>query len=166
MNNQIEILGKPYKIVKEDVSRVISKDSILYVPIDNSQRAIKEYAKRVLFEYATPKVEYYDEKLTLMAQKKNFPRLTYNELKITNATRIFGRCFSTGKIELSYRLIFHFLPCIDLVIAHEVAHFAHMNHKKEFFFVLKWLLEEDHDYFNKILNEKDLEIKMKLETLK
>ncbi len=53
-------------------------------------------------------------------------------LTIRDSTSQWGSCTGRGRLSFSWRLIFAPDWVIDYVIAHEVAHIAHMNHSMRF----------------------------------
>ena len=52
-------------------------------------------------------------------------------IRITSARRRWGSC-GNGRLNFSWRLVMAPLEIIDYVVAHEVAHLTHKNHKKRF----------------------------------
>jgi predicted metal-dependent hydrolase len=60
------------------------------------------------------------------------------------ATR-WGSCSSSGRLMFSWRLIMAPDSVLDYVVAHEVAHLAHMNHSKVFWELCYDLVEPKYD---------------------
>ena len=53
-------------------------------------------------------------------------------IQIRDTKSRWGSCSSDGTLSLSWRLILAPPSALDYVIAHEVAHMVHMNHKTRF----------------------------------
>ncbi len=77
------------------------------------------------------------------------------QIKLSNARTRWGSCSSQRIIRLSWRLIMAPPDIIDSVIVHELAHFVHQNHSKEFWNLVsrecpdykkahKWLRNSGH----------------------
>lgn len=63
------------------------------------------------------------------------------ELKIRTMKSRWGSCaFSRGKITLNRLLVLLPRECIDYVAAHELAHFIHPNHSREFYKLLNQVM--------------------------
>ena len=80
----------------------------------------------------------------LLAQREAPPPVT---VRLSDASSCWGRC-SRGpagriRIALSWRLIFAPETVQDYVVAHEVAHIAHMNHAPAFWSEVRRLLGRD-----------------------
>jgi predicted metal-dependent hydrolase len=58
--------------------------------------------------------------------------LTVRSISIADAGSRWGSCSSQGRVRLSWRLIFAPPKVRRYVVAHEVAHLAHLNHGPEF----------------------------------
>jgi predicted metal-dependent hydrolase len=94
---------------------------------EEKQIAVRSIAKRVISKNYLPIIsERIDE---INRQKFGFEikniRLKYN---LTN----WGSCSSKGNLNFSIRLLFAPLVVIDSTIIHELVHFVHMNHSKDF----------------------------------
>ncbi|WP_303774215.1 M48 family metallopeptidase [Anaerolinea thermophila] len=79
--------------------------------------------------YQEKALAYFTERAR--AFEKKFTHQTY-QIKLSNARSRWGSCSSRGVIRLSWRLIMAPPDIIDSVIVHELAHFVHPNHSKEF----------------------------------
>jgi predicted metal-dependent hydrolase len=55
-----------------------------------------------------------------------------SSIKIRDTKTRWGSCAKDGSLSFSWRLIFAPYHTIDYVVAHEVAHLAHMNHGPKF----------------------------------
>lgn len=65
------------------------------------------------------------------------------ELKFRTMKSRWGSCaFTKGRITLNRLLVLLPQECMDYVTAHELAHFIHPNHSKEFYEVLNQVMPE------------------------
>lgn len=55
-----------------------------------------------------------------------------NAITIRDTSTRWGSCSQDGNLSFSWRLILAPLDALDYVVAHEVAHLVHMNHKTRF----------------------------------
>jgi predicted metal-dependent hydrolase len=55
-----------------------------------------------------------------------------NAITIRDTSTRWGSCSQDGNLSFSWRLILAPLSALDYVVAHEVAHLVHMNHKTRF----------------------------------
>lgn len=90
---------------------------------------VKHFYKQFAIAYLMPRTLEFIDKLGLKGQ---FGRVSW-------ATYYHGLCHSDRTIDFSAKLIQYSKEYIDYVIYHEIAHFTHMNHKKEF-----WRLVETY----------------------
>jgi predicted metal-dependent hydrolase len=79
--------------------------------------------------YKEQALEILSERTQIMANQAG---LSYSSVRVTSATRRWGSCSKTGRINFTWRLIMAPLWVIDYVIAHELAHLEHHNHSKAF----------------------------------
>lgn len=89
-------------------------------------------------------IQFYRKNAKKMLTNKTFKiaemlKLKINRVNITNPTKRWGSCSSSGNISLSWRLIMAPEEVIKYVIIHELAHLVYMNHSKAF-----WNLVESY----------------------
>lgn len=84
--------------------------------------AVKQFYKEFATAYLMPRTLEFISKLGLKGQFG----------KVSWATYYHGLCHANKTIDYSAKLIQYSKEYIDYVIYHEIAHFTHMNHKKEF----------------------------------
>ncbi len=76
----------------------------------------------------------------------------FNELKISNAKRIWGSCSRKGNLNINWRLLLAPVYVIDYILIHELSHRFEMNHSQRFWNIVarfdpnymqseKWLKE-------------------------
>jgi hypothetical protein len=64
-------------------------------------------------------------------------RLSYNQIKLSDADKRWGSCTSGRNLNFNWRLVMAPSKIIDYVIIHELAHLKELNHSKKF-----WALVE------------------------
>ncbi len=65
-------------------------------------------------------------------EKARLAERTVTSVTLRDTRSRWGSCTPDGAISLSWRLVLAPLPVLDYVVAHEVAHMAHMNHGPRF----------------------------------
>ena len=90
--------------------------------VEHLPRRVEDYLKkealRELGERARDKAARIDRRVTRIGLRDTQSR--------------WGSCARDGRINFSWRLILAPEPVLDYVVAHEVAHLAHMNHSQNF----------------------------------
>lgn len=73
------------------------------------------------------------ERLETLAQEKAaLINETVGDVRVRDTSSRWGSCSHDRNLSFSWRLAFAPMHAIDYVVAHEVAHFVHMNHSPEF----------------------------------
>lgn len=68
----------------------------------------------------------------------NITKITYNSVKVRDATTRFGSCVPSKKaLNFNARLIMLPQEKVDAVIVHELCHIIHNNHSKDFYDLVK-----------------------------
>ena len=119
-------LGKKYDIVKTNSKEVIMGKDQIFVPSNfNSEKWLKKEAERLFKE----RLDYWYNDFTY--------EIPYPSLTIRKMTSRWGVCNSKLKrVTLNFELIRRDINCLDYVINHELSHFIHMDHSKEFWSVV------------------------------
>lgn len=130
------IHGKTLPIFGDEITLNITKDPMLkrtkinlngdiltiITYQDNPSNRIKAYLKKVarsgLADIANEKAEEIGKAL--------------RSINVRETKSRWGSCSVDADISFSWRLIFAPYTAIDYVVAHEVAHLAHMDHSKKF----------------------------------
>ena len=115
-------LGQKINIIKENVKRPYLEEDTLYV---NSKEDIDKW-----FNKQTKKVfkERLDTIYNTFTEDVPYPKLVIRNMK----TR-WGVCNKKlEKVTLNYNLIYMDRKYLDYVIVHELSHFIHFDHSKEF----------------------------------
>lgn len=139
-DNKISIM----KMVKQDSKKQEREDNfyyfgksydVVYGFLDVSIDGNKIYAKdeKSLFRYLNESiVKIYLERLMYWYNvfEEDIPK---PNLKIRKMTSRWGVCNTKNhNVTLNYQLVKYDISCLDYVIVHELSHFIHPNHSKEF----------------------------------
>ena len=123
--DEVYLLGKKYKIVIKDVKGVYIEGDFIYTKDLNTYN--KWLKKEILTLYKSHLDKIYNE------FEENIP---YPKLKIRNMKTRWGvNNRRDNSVTLNTRLIEYDLEKLDYVIVHELSHFVHFDHSKDF-----WLL--------------------------
>lgn len=95
-------------------------DNVLHVPVLS--------VKKILGWYQRAALSVFQQRLEIFAPSLDKQPV----LCLSNARTRWGSCTSTGVVRLHWRLVQASLAEIDYVLAHELAHMAHMNHSPRF----------------------------------
>ena len=115
-------LGNQYEIFIDDVDDVkFLYDSIFIPNIIFLEKWLKKEIKQLFKERLDYNYEKYEEKIP------------YPKLKIRTMKTRWGVCnIKDNSITLNTKLIEYDIEKLDYVIIHELTHFIHFNHSKEF----------------------------------
>lgn len=125
-NTSFKYLGKKYDvIICNIVNKVELDENKLYTP---SEKELDKYIKKNTLELFKERLDY-NYNLFL----ENIP---YPKLKIRTMKTRWGVCNKRdNSVTLNSKLIGYNIEALDYVIIHELSHFVHFNHSKEF-----WML--------------------------
>lgn len=120
--NTFKILGKSYDLVSSNsVKGVKVLDGKIFYSTSNG---LDKYVRNMCEVVFTERLDYWNKII------KNIPKY---DLVIKKMTRKWGYCNKSKKLVcLNYYLIRYEIDIIDYVIVHELCHFIHFNHSKEF----------------------------------
>ena len=123
-------LGQKISVVKTNITKTYFKDDTLYVNSkDDMNKWYLKQAKKVFKERLDTIYNSFTEDIP-------YPKLVIRAMK----TR-WGVCNKKlEKVTLNYNLIFMDRKYLDYVIVHELSHFIHFDHSKEF-----WKLVEKNE---------------------
>ncbi len=120
MNNSFYYLGKKYDIVKANFFDM--DDDRIYV---SSEEELNKWLKKQISIIYKSRLDYI---YSLFEEKIPYPNLKIRKMK----TR-WGVCNrKNNNVTLNSELIKYGYDQIDYVITHELSHFVHFNHSKEF----------------------------------
>ncbi len=121
-----------YKLINCDYSNKIIN---IYTYYNDSQKIKEQYLKwladngKLFFHKLT------EEMIILLNREYN---IKFPKIKIRNMKTRWGSCTpSKNCIRLNVQLIKADIKCIEQVILHELVHFIHCNHSKDFYDVMK-----------------------------
>ncbi len=139
-------LGEKYKLE-------IIKNSKNFVKLDSINKKIlihtkdtenKEFNKNILENFQRMEAKTYFNIILKETYKKimhlgiSYPKMTIRKMK----TR-WGSCsYYKNRITINFHLIKQPIELIELVILHELIHFIHPNHSKEFYKIHKELMPD------------------------
>lgn len=89
------------------------------------RKAAKEYIPQRV-DYYVSQMEWTDEEV-FEENRKPYKRITIREQKSR-----WGSCSGRGTLSFNWRLMLAPPRVLDYVVIHEICHFKHMNHSKEF----------------------------------
>jgi len=149
----IPVLGKDYTLIhKGDRLRGLVErqgDNII-VP------GAPEHIKRKLIKFLKEEMHHHVEIIAPI--KASQIEKEINNITLRDQESRWGSCTTDGNLSFSWRLVFTPLDVLDYVVAHEVAHLAHMDHSQEFWetcdnlandmdMARKWLKKNGHNLY-------------------
>ena len=125
-NTSFKYLGKKYDVIICNIVNKVEFDgNKIYTP---SEKELDNYIKKNTLELFKERLDY-NYNLFL----ENIP---YPKLKIRTMKTRWGVCNKRdNSVTLNSKLIEYNIEALDYVIIHELSHFVHFNHSKEF-----WML--------------------------
>ena len=153
----VYFLGNEYiiNIIESSFNRVeISDNKInIYTNKPEDNKINKKIYINWLTERSKTKFENILDKVMIQVKDYNIER---PEIYVRNMTTRWGSCIPSKKrIGLNLQLIKADERCIEQVILHELIHFIHPNHSKNFYFILTQIMPDWKDRKN------DLDTKFK-----
>lgn len=116
------IMGKKYEIVYDE--RVLLEINDNIIKVKNEKVLNKWYREKIIVIFKE-RLDYY---YNIFNEDIPYPSLKIREMK----TR-WGVCNKKNNtVTLNLNLIKYDYDCLDYVIVHELSHFVHFNHSKEF----------------------------------
>lgn len=130
-NEKFLILGKEYQMIKLSTQKSVElKDSYLYV---KDEKMLETWIKKI-------RKQLFQERIDIIYQKFE-EKIPYPKLKIRTMKTRWGVCNKRDdSVTLNSELLREPLECLDYVIIHELSHFVHFDHSKEF-----WKLVEKYN---------------------
>lgn len=122
--NKLCYFGKMYDIVYGFKEIDFSQDRVY---VDN-EKVLNKYINNEIIKVFNERLNYWYKQFEEKIPKPN--------LKIRKMTSRWGVCnIKNHNVTLNYQLSKYDMSCLDYVIVHELSHFIHPNHSKDF-----WLL--------------------------
>lgn len=121
-DNEFYYLGKKYDIIYSDFNKVeVYQDKIF----SKNEASLNKWLKDQMINIFSERLEY---NYNLFSEKIPFPKLKIRSMK----TR-WGVCNKRdNSVTLNSKLIKYSLDEIDYVIIHELSHFVHFDHSRDF----------------------------------
>lgn len=115
--------GKKYDIIiMPNIKDIQMLDSKIYV---NSEKTLNKWYKKEMIQIFNERVFYYYNKFE--------EKIPYPKVKLRTMKTRWGVCNKKdNSITLNTKLINYSLDKLDYVVVHELSHFIHFNHSKEF----------------------------------
>lgn len=122
IDNNFYYLGQKYDIIIDNnISSTFIDDNVIYTKNETElNKWLKNQTKKI-----------FKERLDLIYKSFN-ENIIYPDLKIRNMKSRWGVCNKKGYITLNSNLIKYNISEIDYVIVHELSHYVHFDHSKEF----------------------------------
>lgn len=120
--NEIYYLGNKYDVIVLNTGEVSFIGNKIYTEsISKLNKFLKQEMEKLFMERLNYWYEIFEE---------NIP---YPNLKIRNMKTRWGVCNRrTNTVTLNSQLLKYNTRCLDYVIVHELSHFIHFNHSKDF----------------------------------
>ena len=120
-NNNFYYFGKKYDVIYGFSNIEFSEDKI-YV---KDKKSLDKYITEDITKVFSERINYWFNTF-----KENIPN---PNLKIRKMTSRWGVCnIKNHNVTLNYMLYKYDIKCLDYVIVHELSHFIHPNHSKDF----------------------------------
>lgn len=124
--NKFYYLGKEYQVIYMDTNTEIYEDKIF----TKNEDTLNKWLKKEITNLYKERLEYLYHKFQ---EKIPYPKIKFRKMK----TR-WGVCNKRDlSITLNTELIKYNIECLDYVIVHELTHFIHFNHSKNFWNVVE-----------------------------
>jgi predicted metal-dependent hydrolase len=132
----LPFLGKPYTLVRDDVSMVMlaDTDATILMPERATRDELVAWLKGEAARVLTGRVEHYASAMGV----------GYSSLKLSGAQARWGSCSAKDSLNFAWRLILCPLDAIDYVVVHELSHVTHKNHGPEFWAQVRSVLPNYH----------------------
>lgn len=115
--------------------------------VDINKGILKEKRKKIIdCEFK----KFYKEKaLQVLKERTNYYGAILgflpNKIFIKSQKTLWGSCSSKGNINYNYKLIMAPLYIIDYIVVHELCHFKHMDHSKNFWDLVSSIMPDCKD---------------------
>ena len=145
----VKSLGNIYLLsIKQGGKNQISikGDYMIVTATDLSEEAIREqiikWNNRQLKKYIEEKINLYRPYLEQYSRARNKNMLPINRISIKNVKTRWGSCSSKGALNFNNKLAVAPLSLTDYVIVHEMCHLIYMNHSKDFWDAVEYIIPD------------------------
>ena len=153
---KLYLIGKQYNIniIKDLKNNILLNNEIIELHIKDKYSENTEYIRKIyekfLKEYGQDIFAQYVSRYCNILKKYN---IRFPEIKIRKMKAKWGYCMPKCKrIVFNLHLIKAPIECIEYVVLHELAHFKHQNHSKNFYNFIEQFMPNWKKYRN-ILNK-------------
>ena len=119
---QINLLGKQYKLTYSNASQVKLNEESIELPQKNSKEKLISFLKKTAQKYISERVKLIS----------NLFGFSYNKISINSAKTCWGSCSLNNNLHFTYKLIMCPEDVVDYIVLHELCHTKIKNHSKEF----------------------------------
>lgn len=150
----IHSMGEDYLlkiVIAKDAKRYTLKKSDDYLIVtgpDYSQDTVKEliarWNKKRLRAYIIQRVEYYKPYIASFGLSKGIVPTDITKISIKNVKSRWGSCSNKGSLNFSSKLALAPLSLTDYVIVHEMCHLLYMNHSKDFWEAVTYIIPDQN----------------------
>ena len=120
-NDNFYYFGKKYDVIYGFSDIEITDDKIYVL----DKKSLDKYINKDILRIYNERINYW---YNVFEEKIPFPNL-----KIRKMTSRWGVCnIKNHNVTLNYHLCKYDIKCLDYVIVHELSHFIHPNHSKDF----------------------------------
>lgn len=150
---EVKFLGKQYrlKLIKDNQNKIYFKGNYLYLHTNSTSIKIKEHITSEFYRQEALKV--FENTSDKLFNNLNHYNIEKPKIEIRKMTKRWGSCQRKKKtILLNIYLITAPMSAIEYVILHELIHFIHHSHDKDFYNLLTAVMP-DWFYRKKHLDE-------------
>lgn len=124
-----EWITRYYLKYKETQEKINKKRGAM---TSHQREALQKRYREAAKEYIPKRVEFY----------KQFVSGDYSRITIRDQKTRWGSCSASGTLSFSWRLMLAPPAILDYVVVHELCHFEHMNHSREFWQAVENILPD------------------------
>lgn len=101
---------------------------------ETERLALEKRYRTAAKEYIPKRVAYYVSHYDTLFTNR------YSRITIRDQKTRWGSCSSKGTLSFNWRLMLAPPAVLDYVVVHELCHLTHMNHSKDFWRCVEWIL--------------------------
>lgn len=141
-NNKFYLWGQPYEIIIDPNLKEVLIDNFIKTPNEETlEKWLKKHIETIYQSHLNHFYKIYQEEIP-------YPKLRIRKMK----TR-WGVCNrKNNTITLNSELIRYPIDCLDYVIVHELSHFVHFDHSKQFWLQVAKYFPNYKETRNKLKN--------------
>ncbi len=140
-DDTVYFLGKAYKldIIEASKNSIILKDDKIVFNLKSDDFDNFELKSLILDKWYKEQAQIiYSARLTELLPLMHCFNIDHPSLKLRKMKSCWGTChYTKNLVVLNTLLVKYPIECIDYVILHELVHFIHHNHSKDFYLALE-----------------------------